>query len=650
MGCDDPVVLFTPLHQQAKNVMNRSPALDRLAGALFPVALFAFGTLYFGGDLGKYLDDWMLCRRNIETLEIERLTDLNHPGFYRPLSRIVSPLLQTTMWSNDRAIHLILIGLHSLNVLLLWRLLVAIGFGRRTAIAGAVLFAVYPAQHEAVFWSSITATSLATAGFTLLALLQVWIAKRASSTSLWYVVPVMACIAFAVCCLNEQPAMGILALPALSLAVSTVAVSISAVRKWTVAIVPGFVSGLAVLGYLALMVATAPAGERASTEQWTPTSELGPKAWQMVRAVADECLMRDFAAGAMSSGHAAIVESPMTSSAFAAALAITAFMFVRWWIRVGTVRSGSLAAQQPSNHVGLGWRTWTLLFGAGVFALAWVPAWIVWVYTADSRLCYPAAIGLVIACASLVPTGTQREDGISPTGSTAIRAAACLSLIAVSTLFAIMLVGVQRAYRERAEWESRQAAELRALVPDPPSRAVFIVMNAPLQARTLPPTGKYAFDTALVSVWENPWNVHWFLRWHYRRPDLRAVPSDGWPGPSVLNIIEQHVAVSRVPANPARQSRERGGTTVNWRNIIPFVIDGAGRVRLVTKVIVQNTLEGGPDFTVTPPYVERLLTGHHNSLEVTQMQTVVFVRCPVPRVLVTGQSESLPPGPSMPTD
>jgi len=596
---------------------------------IFPAVVFALAMLFHGADLGKYLDDWMLCRRDFQTLEVQRLTDLNHPGFYRPLSRIVSPIVQTVLWEYDRLIHLLLIAAHAANALLVWRLLVAVGCERRTAIAGAMFFALYPVPHEAMFWSSIIATNLATAGFTLMALVQVWIARRASKPWDWWAVPLMAALAFATCCLNEQPAMGILALPALSLAVSSQTRGASRVRRWTTAIVPGFVSGLAVLLYLWLLVSTAPAGERASAGQWTPREELAGKALRLVHRVVDQAIMSDFVPAALSMGWRSLRESPWLSIAFAVALIFAAVLFVRWWMRDQPTQRDQ--APFPNDrpaftavypHPTWAWQLWLAMFGLGVFFLAFVPALVVSVYTADSRMFYSASLGLVAI-------GTACADRAGASSRPRLRAAGAGVVVTISIVFALMLVGLQRSYRERAAWESRQAAALLAMIPDPPERAVFVVMSAPLATRTLPPTHSREFDTAVIAIWENPWCLNWFVRWHYRRPDLRALPSLGWPGPAVVDITPGGLRTTRNPWNPGAWRADavaEGGHRVAWRLLIPILIEDDGRLSIVTRIIVRDGRSGDELFRIEPPLVKAMRDASEQAAQRIGEREFVFER------------------------
>jgi hypothetical protein len=318
-------------------------------------------------------------------------------------------------------------------------------------------------------------------------------------------------------------------------------------------------------------------------------------------------------------GWRSMAEAPWKAAPWVVLAFGLAALFVRWW-----TRGDAVAAPESGQGIGA-WCLWLMLFGLGVFTLDWVPAWIVHIYTADSRLCYPAMVGLVVAGAAVATTAGS--TCASAEGVKRFAAAHCLCGVVFTVIaigFAVMMVGVQRAYRQRAEWEMRQLAELRAMIPEAPDRAVVVVMSAPLSTRVLPPTGDRSFDRAFLSVWENPWNVRWFVRWGYRREDLRATPSEGWPGAAILDIVAEGVRVSRLPINPAIRSNNPEGTVIPWRFVIPIIIAPDGHLCVVSDVRVKE-IEAGPEvFRIEPPVVRKTLQMRPDQGQATR--SVVFFR------------------------
>ncbi len=124
--------------------------MPRLIRIAFPVALLVFAGLFFGGRLGWWSDDYWHCRKDAAGSVIELVM---HRGFFlRPLFYAVVPALTTALWEHPAAAHAVQLASHVLVVVMLWRLLLMLGIGRCAAGAAALLFMVYPAQFEALFW------------------------------------------------------------------------------------------------------------------------------------------------------------------------------------------------------------------------------------------------------------------------------------------------------------------------------------------------------------------------------------------------------------------------------------------------------------------------------------------------------------------
>ena len=97
------------------------------------------------------------------------------PPYYRPLG-----LTLLRLEGSPSVSHLVQVGLHILNTVLVARLAAAWGAGRVQVVLGASLFAVHPAQVEVYSWLSARGDALGTT-FALLALLVV----SRSPQSLW---------------------------------------------------------------------------------------------------------------------------------------------------------------------------------------------------------------------------------------------------------------------------------------------------------------------------------------------------------------------------------------------------------------------------------------------------------------------------------
>jgi hypothetical protein len=75
-------------------------------------------------------------------------------GRYRRPLTLLSYMIQDDLGGGARSLHAFNIGIHALNVLLLYLLLVRLGVGRSVALAGSAIFGVHPLQSAAVAYVS----------------------------------------------------------------------------------------------------------------------------------------------------------------------------------------------------------------------------------------------------------------------------------------------------------------------------------------------------------------------------------------------------------------------------------------------------------------------------------------------------------------
>src|SRR5262245_16805372 len=176
---------------------------------LFPIALLLFGAFFFGGRIGWWSDDYWHNQRNPVTGAIDALAI--HRGFFlRPLFYLIVPAVTTLSWNTQWPAHLLQVVAHGAVVVVLWRLLLALGASRPAAGAAALLFMLYPANFETLFWVSALPPPLAS--LVMLGMYVLTIARARGRAGLW-AVPLLMVMAFVVCSLNEQPAAGIAAMP-----------------------------------------------------------------------------------------------------------------------------------------------------------------------------------------------------------------------------------------------------------------------------------------------------------------------------------------------------------------------------------------------------------------------------------------------------
>src|SRR5215471_11309566 len=107
----------------------------RLAAAAFPIVLWLVATMFLGGDLGRWNDDYEFNQRIPETGVYQRLTEPMEGQVWRPLFFTVVPALQTLCWDRPWINHTIQAGAHALAALLLCLTLCALGISRAVRAA-----------------------------------------------------------------------------------------------------------------------------------------------------------------------------------------------------------------------------------------------------------------------------------------------------------------------------------------------------------------------------------------------------------------------------------------------------------------------------------------------------------------------------------
>src|SRR5258706_13138454 len=74
---------------------------------LFPLGLWLMSTLYFGGGLGHYCDDYALSMLDPETGRLDRALSpfFYNPYFWRPAHQFLTSYLLTFLWNDFAVFH-----------------------------------------------------------------------------------------------------------------------------------------------------------------------------------------------------------------------------------------------------------------------------------------------------------------------------------------------------------------------------------------------------------------------------------------------------------------------------------------------------------------------------------------------------------------
>jgi hypothetical protein len=566
-----------------------------LRGAAFPGALLLFATFFLGGRIGFWSDDYWHNLRGpdgrMPPLTFDGLT-MNRGFFLRPLFYVVVPAVTTVAWKTQWPAHLLLTGSHGLVTLLLWKLLRAVGVSGRAAVAAALLFMVYPATFEALLWTAALPTSIATAMMLRLMIVYAAYARAEgafSGTRGWVSLAVMPALALEVCCLNEQPAMGVLALPVVYWAARRAGgLTAAREREWTRALAPAAACGLAVAAYTALVVLdpNKPAGSRGSAEQFLTLHELPARAAYFGNVLWRRLVLWNFGPGACRLGWQTIAGEGWTGWL---RLAVPTLAAVLWIVKWGRGRVGTHGPGEGASAPRIGGAACA---GAAIFVTGWIPILMMATYEPDSRTRYWPAVGMAMLAGTAF-TWIERWVRGAVKGATraALRASLGAALATWLMLFGLMLVGVQGAFRARWELDRRQGYELRGQLPAPAPYTFFVPLSV---GGTGVRTGSPVLDSHFRSAWEFPWTAPKFVRSIYGRADLHSGYWRHWTARlPVVGADERGIRFADV-LGPRFPRIAGAGSRIPWALAAPFVIDQEGRSRLVTRIVIV-----APDGTET---------------------------------------------------
>lgn len=543
---------------------------------LFPGLLFAYATLFFGGRLGWWSDDYWHNQRDAITGQPEGWI-IRRGFFLRPLFYRIVPPVTTWSWRSQWPAHVLEALQHAAVVVVLWRLMVSLGATRRAAAAAALLFMVYPAQFETIFWVSAIPTSLACLLMLTAMFVMVWFARERIG---WWAAGAVPVLVFALCCLNEQPAAGVAALPLVYWAALPGSERRGAGWRMHLvrALAPAALGAAAAVAY-ALLVLLDPnkvAGTRGSVQSMITAKNAWPHLLTFTDVLWRRLVLKNFAQGSLLTGFEQVRATGLIGAAWAVGLVAAAALWLRSWVRGPAEQSERSMAPMA-------------IAGLVIFLTGWFPIYIFAAYEPDSRTRYWPCIGMAITIgAGLSAVGPRLAGGGR---SFAARLSTGLALCIVLCLSATMLVGTQAGFRARFARDRAEGEQLRALVPDPPPITFFLPIRVDEAAVH---TRSPVFDRHFRSVWEFPWTGPKFIAAAYRRLDLRCGYWYGWwPGVPVRGANEEGIHYTD-RLGPRFPPIEGSGSRIPWDRVLPFVIDGAGQVRIVTRVVFPGNAPGSP--------------------------------------------------------
>jgi len=613
----------------------------RLVGALgvlgvlaFPVLLFAFSTMFFMGDLGKWNDDYFLTTIDPATGDYSTLIKTTREPFqapagrllaWRPLHLSLTPTMLTLLWDHPRVIHFIGFALHGGACVLLYRLLRALHTSRRAAAGATILFMVWASHYEVVLWASAFSTGAATCCLLGASLLYIRLVRRAFS---WFTLVPMLLLAAAVPCFNEQPAGAFAALPLAALAAVPW-------REFDRRRVVRAILGYAAIGtlcatYMILPRLLDPPGYGNSADTLTPLHRLPASTWKAVVSMGAELMMTKVWPGALYQGVIELGANLAVAGAWIAAAILCAWAGLSAWtlpLPEGGARGGFFRCTAQESHVPLsmsvppsndrdaiarGWgdepsrHAWAVAaYGAAMFLFACLPIAMV-NYSPNSRTSYVPALAMLVFLAGTCDFAGHYLGSVRLLRPARLATAAPILIAAL--VGGLMLVGVQSRMRNSVKDGLREAAQLKALVPNPAPGTVFVplrVSNTPIKS------GSASFDGGTPNTWDFSWSSLWFLKFIYQRNDVHCTYFSH--GIQPIGVVNQESLQFESRLDIPYEVGKWNSVIIPWDKIIVFTVDQEGRVAVVTRVafrhnsatwldIIVPQTRGAVEAGALPPY------------------------------------------------
>jgi|GEM_PF-1205537 len=567
---------------------------DRLIAWSFAAILTLAACFFLLGDLGWYSDDYFFCNRDPATGDltswIRSARSPHHPATgalqaWRPLHNLVTPTLISLCWETPRLAKLLAVLVHAGVGALLYRLLRLLGIVPHAAAASALLFLLWPAATEAVYWTAAISTITATAAALLVALAFVAFARGRGYAPL--ALPAFAAAGYALSAFHEQPAGLLLMLPALHIAALPPGRRLHRPALFrTIGATAAAAAGC--LAYILLLALFAQEGPGVRAASFTPLAAFPARLASTLAGTVRELALGSLLPGALIQARLALRDHAVLIAAWALLLCIAAVPAARLWIR----RPTHDLRDPPAPHAAIA------LAGLLAAVGACLPIALMQGFDVVSRYAYPPALGLAIA-ASVAADALGRVIARHPRLARPYRAATALLLLALFAACIAIHAGLQDRAQRLARFDARADDALVALLPDPAPGSLFL----PLSDRCWPiRTGHDRFDWYLVTRWSRIWSNPYFLQHAYRRDDVMALFSD----------FSRSLAADATPAGLVYRWRfdalgpfdrwrrnlpdlvlDDARLQIPWPRLVPFERDEDGAVILVTRIVVRRA--GLPD-------------------------------------------------------
>ncbi len=548
-----------------------------------PIFVTLASLLYFGGNIGLFNDDYFYDQHDVVTGRVRSYV-LDRPyHVWRPLYRVLVPALITSLREHSAILHTMQIALHCSVAVTVFVFLRHCRLRVAASAAAALWFTVYPAHFEAYLWQSAFPTPL---GCLIVLWTAIWQRKWLQTSTnklnlLMRTTPlVAAAAAFAVASLNEQPAGAIAALPFVALTFKRTGQRGTLIlsRK---ALIPTLYSVAALVIYLQMAkhhMAAPPVQHGIGQAVQSSLDNL----IAIARQVPMELALQDFATGALSHGLITLRENQLRTALLVGVglVLIITRLIKRTSSGIKLAEEANLGAENAPFGV--------FFFGLVWFFAAWVPVIVTHSLTSP-RLHYPPNIGIALMLGAMIEIMLRSSFG----SRVFTRASASFMGFSYLVLCCVMLVGVQDGYRQRFSRDMTEAKQLAALFATT-ARPGSVFLPLRVESSVLE-TGSRRFDEYFTPCWGASWAAGWHLQQVFKRTDVHIVlcgrkPQQVWSVAGNLGsgiIIRQPIAQPKPDTLLAFAPRKQG-RLVPFERMIPFMIDRAGRVCVVSSIRVYD--------------------------------------------------------------
>lgn len=460
------------------------------------VALWVLAGAFYAGDIGKTRDDYTWAVNDPVTGHVAIADLWRLPLFWRPISLILVRHLVSLTWEAPWIANLLTAASHGALVFVLWRWLRTLGFALGAG-AAAMVFLTLPMAFDVMHWPAAMPTALAGLCAIVVAWLAVSLPGLGRKTT---AVSSIAVLTFIACCLNEQAAacMGALAL-------LPMAATHAFRRRVAAAITTALAVGAPSIGYIGLVVLTAPGNHRGGA-----STLVSPAYWSKRGSTVFEGTWsqlfgphgRDLTLGGIEAGLPSLV-----GVVGIALLAVAVAAGLAWvWRSVLPVASRCRMPALP----------WLAFVGLAWFVLGLVPFVVVQTGPIEARHVYLPVVGLLlVALVACEAIGRTLPDRIARVVGAVLASLAVLWSCAA----AVSLVGIQTTLRERYHMDMAEARAIAALYPDPAPGSVLVIARAAWREAE---TGRRHYDRRFWSAWQMDHMATAVLRQEYERDDIFA--------------------------------------------------------------------------------------------------------------------------------